>query len=240
MQDSSGRGKITEIYEKLLAFFGPQGWWPVYSDNGPRYHPGDFSYPKTDIQRIEIAFGAILTQQSSWKNAEKALFNLMEHGLLDLEGILETEEEILRNIIRSSGYFRQKAERLKLFSGFVLDRHGDMEDLFSSDTKELRRELLSVKGIGNETADSIILYAAKKPKFVVDAYTFRLIERMGIAEERDYDSVQRLFEEEMPKNPEIYSEYHALLVELGKNHCRKKPNCTDCPLKQICLYNKKA
>ncbi len=240
MQDSNRINPVIYIYEKLRSSFGPQGWWPVYSDGGQGYHPDDFSYPRTETQRIEIAFGAILTQQSSWKNVEKALFALMEESLLDLKAIAEIDIEILQKIIRSSGYFRQKSMRLKDFSCFVLENYGNLESLFSLDTENLRKALLSVKGIGKETADSIILYAAKKPKFVVDAYTFRIFERLGLIEKRDYDAVQELFENGMPEDHEPYNEYHALLVELGKRHCRKRPDCRGCPLKEMCLYNKKA
>ena len=240
MQDTDRERKITLIYEKLLDFFGPQGWWPVYSDRGPGYHPSDFSYPKTERQMLEISFGAILTQNTSWKNAEKALLRLISEGLLDLKRIAEADSGTLESLIRSSGYFRQKALRLKGFSSFVLREHGDIENLLSLDVRTLRNELLSVKGIGKETADSIILYAARKPKFVVDAYTFRIAERTGIFGERDYGLLQGLFEGSLPKKHEIYNEYHALLVELGKEYCGKTPDCSSCPLKPICIYNKKA
>lgn len=239
MQDTHRRNKITEIYERLLDFFGPQGWWPVYSDNGPGYHPGDYSYPRTEKQRVEIAFGAILTQQCSWKNAEKAIFSLISRELIDLKRIVEIDVETLQNLVRSSGYFRQKSLRLKEFSSFVLTNYGDMESLLSLDTDTLRKELLSVRGIGKESADSIMLYAGKKPVFVVDAYTFRLAERTGIAEERNYDFVQSLFETNIQKVPEIYGEYHALIVELGKKYCRRVPECTQCPISKLCSYNKK-
>jgi len=129
---------------------------------------------------------------------------------------------------------------LKGFSSFVLREHRDIENLLSLDVRTLRNELLSVKGIGKETADSIILYAARKPKFVVDAYTFRIAERTGIFGERDYGLLQGLFEGSLPKKHEIYNEYHALLVELGKEYCGKTPDCSSCPLKPICIYNKKA
>ncbi len=238
MQDSRGN-KVREIYSRLYSFFGPQGWWPVYSDDGPGYHPGDFSYPRTERQRIEIAFGAILTQQTAWKNVEKALNNLINENLIDFERILEIPEESLQSLIISSGYYRQKAERLRIFSEFVLNNYGNLESLFSLDLPELREELLSVKGIGKETADSIILYSAKKPIFVVDAYTFRAAERIGLVDVRDYDTLQELFHSSIETDVEIYNEYHALFVELGKRYCTKKPMCEGCPLRDLCAYNKK-
>ncbi len=239
MQNNDRIRSVKDIYEKLLSRFGAQGWWPVYSDGGPGYHPGDFSYPRTETQRTEIVFGAILTQQSSWKNAEKALFALMGMDLLDLKRIADIDIGVLQKLIRPSGYFRQKSLRLKDFSCFVLENYGGLEELLYLDMKNLRKELLSVKGIGNETADSIMLYAAKKPKFVVDAYTFRIAGRLGLIEDWDYDALQRLFEGGLPERHETYNEFHALLVELGKRHCGKRPNCGGCPLKEMCPYNKK-
>ena len=238
MQDNSG-DTVRGIYSRLHSFFGPQGWWPVYTDNGPGYHPGDFSYPRTERQMVEIAFGAILTQQTAWKNVEKALKNLMDEDLIDLEKMANISDERLQKLIVPSGYYRQKAERLKAFSRFVLENHGDMRSMLSLPIEELRRELLSVKGIGKETADSIILYSGRRPIFVVDAYTFRVMERIGLMEKRDYDMLQDLFQGSMEPDHRVYNEYHALLVELGKRHCTKRPKCQGCPLSEICSYNKK-
>ena len=238
MQDNRG-DTLREIYSRLYSFFGPQGWWPVYSDDGPGYHPDDFSYPRTERQRIEISFGAILTQQTAWKNVEKALNNLIKEGLIDLQKMTEISDEKLQNLIIPSGYYRQKAERLKSFSKFVLKNYGDMKSLFSIEIPELRKQLLSIRGIGKETADSIILYSAKKPIFVVDAYTFRAAERLGVIDRRDYESLQDMFHENIEPNVRIYNEYHALFVELGKKYCTKKPRCENCPLRGICTYNKK-
>jgi endonuclease-3 related protein len=238
MQDTH-RDALREIYSRLHSFFGPQGWWPVYSDDGPGYHPGDFSYPRTERQRVEIAIGAILTQQTAWKNVEKALKNLIDHDLMDLGKIMDIPLENLQTLIKSSGYYRQKALRLKEFSSYVLNNHGSLENMFSLDTMDLRKELLSIKGIGKETADSIILYSAKRPMFVVDAYTFRVGERIGFVEKRDYDVLQRLFHESIEPDVSVYNEYHALFVELGKRFCTKNPRCEGCPVSEICAYNKK-
>ena len=240
MQDSTGtRGKLREIYDILLNSFGPQGWWPVYSDGGPGYHPDDFSYPSTGRQRLEIAIGAILTQQTSWKNAEKALRNLMENGLIDLEGLKGIDGKRLENLVRCSGYYRQKAERLKVFSGKVLEKYGCLDRMLSLPQDELRGALLSIKGIGRETADSIMLYSAGKPIFVVDAYTFRAMERLGIHSERDYDALQSVFHRSIKRDERTYNEFHALLVRLGKEHCRRVPMCEGCPLRPLCKYDKK-
>ena len=167
--------------------------------------------------------------------------NLMEHGLLSTERILETSDEELHSIIRSSGYFRQKTERLKIFSAFLIDRYGgSISEMLSGDPESVRKELLSLKGIGKETADSIMLYAGNIPTFVVDAYTFRMAERLGICKERDYDRLKTMFESYIERDFRIYNEYHALIVELGKKHCRPRdPLCDYCPLRGPCRYHKK-
>ncbi len=240
MQNSARTcGKLREIYEALLKSFGPQGWWPVYSDGGPGYHPGDFSYPSTERQRLEIAIGAILTQQTSWKNAEKALKNLMENDLIDLKRLAETDTNELEKLIISSGYYRQKAERLKVFAANILENYGSLDSMLSLPREEVREALLCIRGIGKETADSILLYSAGKEIFVVDAYTFRAMERLGICPDRDYDALQSIFYQCIKRDARIYNEYHALLVRLGKNHCKRMPVCSDCPLRPMCEHNKK-
>ncbi len=240
MQDTSGETQLKTAYSLLYSHFGPQGWWPVYSDGGTGYHAGNFSLPGTDKQRLEIAFGAILTQQASWENALKALKNLMKERILDPEKIVATPNKKLYEIIRSSGYFKQKAERLKIFSRFLLDNYGGrVTALLSGEEEYVRSELLSIKGIGNETADSMMLYAGNMPTFVVDAYTFRMAERIGVYGERDYAALKSLFESSVQRDFRIYNEYHALIVELGKRHCRTRPFCNGCPLSEICTYHKK-
>ena len=240
MQDTSGNDKLKTVYSILYSHFGPQGWWPVYSDGGRGYHKGDFSLPSTEKQRLEIAFGAILTQQASWKNAEKAIFNLMERNMLSAQAIMDAPEDELQRFIRSSGYFRQKAARLKGFSRFLLERYGgSMGALLAGGPDRVRKELLSINGIGRETADSIMLYAGNIPVFVVDAYTFRMAERTGIHLDRDYEELKSIFESSVERDFRTYNEYHALIVELGKMHCRPRPLCQGCPLRDICAYHKK-
>ena len=240
MQNTSRETKLKTVYSLLYSAFGPQGWWPVYSDGGRGYHKGDFSLPSTEKQRLEIAFGAILTQQTSWQNAQKAVLNLIRSDFLSPEKVLESDEKELQTAIRSSGYFRQKTERLKAFSAFLVERYGgSISELLSGEVESVRKELLSLKGIGKETADSIMLYAGNIPTFVVDAYTFRMAERTGIMEERDYEALKSEFEAALDGDFRVYNEYHALLVELGKRHCRTRALCEGCPLQPLCSYHKK-
>ncbi len=202
-----------EIYDKLYASFGPQHWWP-----------GDGSF--------EVIVGAILTQNTSWKNVEKAIRNLKEKGILSpqgLKGIAETELAVL---IRPSGYFNQKAKKLKVFMKFFFDDFdGDLKAMFAEELYPLRERLLRLKGIGPETADSILLYALEKPIFVVDTYTYRLCSRHNlIAEDFSYEQIQELFMDNLPTDVQLFNEFHALIVSLGHNYCRRTPVCDGCPL----------
>lgn len=207
---------LLEIYNKLLNHFGKQKWWPVIGSKRTR--------------RVEIIIGAILTQNTSWKNVEKAIRNMKDNGLLSREAIFSISEENLQNIIKPCGYYKQKTKRLK-------------EALKGIRGKVSREKLLSIKGIGKETCDAILLYAYDKPHFVVDAYTRRIFERIGIfknAFKMDYDDLQRFFHENLPKDLETYKEYHALLDELAKNYCKKNsPLCEKCPISNFCNYWKK-
>ncbi len=196
---------ILSVYKKLYRMYGPQGWWPI--DN--EYHKRDFSYPKTGRQQLEVCLGAILTQNTSWKNVEKALENLKKNNLIDPKKISSIDKKRLANIIRSSGYHNQKAKKLKIFSRFYLSLKGRAPS---------RDELLEVWGIGPETADSILLYAYNQSEFVVDAYTRRLLASMNIITEKfAYDEIKLLFENNLPKDYRLFQEYHALIVENGKN-----------------------
>jgi endonuclease-3 related protein len=209
---------LLEIYEKLLDAFGKQNWWPA-----------------DDI--FEVIVGAILTQQASWRNVEKTIKNLKEHKVLNPEGLHRLDVKKLEELIRPSGFYRVKARRLKSFVDFLFEKYdGRLEKLFSLSMKELRKELLSINGIGNETADSILLYSAGKPSFVVDAYTIRIFSRLGLLKEKEYDRVKEFFENNLPREVELYKEYHALIVELGKNVCKTKPKCFLCPLDKWCNY----
>jgi endonuclease-3 related protein len=205
------------IYERLLEHFGEQGWWPAETE-------------------FEVIVGAILTQASSWTNVERVIKDLRAEGILSQESILNVDEDRLQRVIRSVGYYNAKAKKLKTFVGFLYDNYGgSLERLFDKDTEKLRTELLAVWGIGEETADSIVLYAANKPSFVIDAYTKRIMGRLGFArEDTTYYDLKKFFELRIPREVGIYKEFHALLVELGKNYCRTKPLCDKCPLNDIC------
>jgi len=207
---------LMTIYQKLYKTYGPRHWWP-----------GETSF--------EVMVGAILTQNTSWGNVEKAILKLKGKGVLNPKGIHHLKKSQLASLIKSSGYYRIKADRLKSFMGFLFEEYGgDIKKMGRERLEELRGKLLQVKGIGPETADSILLYGLKKPIFVVDAYTKRILSRHGvISEKASYDDVQKLFMEHLPHDEKIFNEYHALLVHLGKNLCKKIPQCNICPLKGI-------
>ncbi len=201
--------EIKEIYDKLESEFGKQNWWPTQTKNC----------------RFEISIGAILTQNTSWRNVEKAIINLDKFNFLNKEAIKQINEEDLGELIKSSGYYKQKAKKLKKFVEFL------------DSNKEITREnLLEIWGIGKETADSILLYAYNREIFVVDAYTKRIMERLGFSF-KDYDELQRIFIENLPKDYRLYNEFHALLVKLGKEYCKKKPKCNKCCLRENSRFN---
>ena len=206
---------IRRIYDILFNTFGPQHWWP-----------GDTP--------LEIAIGAILTQNTSWRNVEKAINNLKKEGVLDLKKLLELSPEYLKELIRPAGFYNQKTERLRSFLLWLNKRGGCLTEI-NETTEKVREELLKIKGIGKETADSILLYAMNRPIFVVDAYTKRILSRHNIIKEKaDYDTVQALFISSLPVEVPLYKEYHALLVKLGKDYCRSRnPLCETCPLKTV-------
>jgi len=208
--------ELTEMYEAMYAFFGPQGWWP---GDGP----------------LEIVIGAVLTQNTNWANVERAIRNLRQHKLIDLEKLAAMDRNDLAELIRPAGYFRVKSRRLKNLVDFIRqDYGGELARLFELPTDQLREELLSVKGIGRETADDIILYAAEKPTFVVDAYTYRIMLRHKlIGEDDDYETIKSLLEDHLAREVELFKEYHALLVATGKNFCRKNARCRGCPLERF-------
>jgi len=199
----------------MLAAYGPQFWWPGRT-------------------RFEIIVGAILTQNTSWTNVERAIRNLRRERLLSPSTMEHVPERQLAILIRSSGYFRQKARKLKAFLYFLRAQHqGSLARMFAAPTVELRGQLLSVHGIGPETADSILLYAGNHPAFVVDAYTRRILERHRVANGKEpYQAIRQLFESNLPPDAKLFNEYHALLVHTGKHFCRKRePDCAHCPLK---------
>ncbi|MCH8119915.1 MAG: endonuclease III domain-containing protein [Planctomycetes bacterium] len=207
---------LTEIYRLLYDAFGPQHWWPGET-------------------RFEIITGAILTQNTSWANVEKAITNLKSADCLTLEKLHHLDPAQLAELIRPAGYYNIKAKRLKNFIDWLFDNYdGELANLETIDTDRLREELLEIKGVGRETADSILLYAFERPIFVVDAYTARIVCRHGlIAHDADYEQLRELFESNLPTDTQLYNEYHALLVKLGKEFCKPKARCTDCPLEKL-------
>jgi len=232
-----------QVYKKLFKAFGPQGWWPVSPAPGelPAYRPL-FYGPHSGAAMFEICAGAILTQNTAWTNARAALDGLSSARALSPSTLAALPLAGLCGLIRPSGYYRQKAARLKEFSRYILARHPEgLGKWFSdADTEKLRAELLMLKGIGPETADSMMLYASGKAKFVVDAYTFRIFGRLGLLS-GTYSDLQLAFERSLPHDHRIYNEYHALIVALCKNCCRKtKPLCGACPLKAMCIGYKNA
>jgi len=207
---------LMKIYDKLYKAYGPRHWWP-----------GETPF--------EVMVGAILTQNTSWRNVEKAIQKLKNKGVLNAEGIHQLRKSQLAPLIRSSGYYRIKAERLKAFVDFLFENYdGNINRMGKERLKTLRAKLLKVNGIGPETADSILLYGLKKPIFVVDAYTKRVLLRHGmISESASYGEIQRLFMNHLPHNKRLFNEYHALLVHLGKTLCKKVPRCDICPIKGV-------
>lgn len=209
--------KIIKIYSTLYKSFGPQHWWP-----------GETSF--------EIMIGAILTQNTNWKNVEKAISNIKNKNLLDPFKLNSISNNELQTLIKPSGFYRLKAKRLKIFlEYFIKDFNGSIENMKKLDRDELRDYLLSIKGIGKETADSIILYALSKAIFVVDTYTQRILSRHNLIKlGEDYDLIQSIFHNTLPENVKLFNEYHALLVKIGKEFCFKNsPLCDKCPLKHI-------
>ncbi len=207
---------LTWIYTTLLQYYGPQHWWP---GDGP----------------FEMMVGAVLTQSTSWTNVEKAIQNLKRADSLTPAALRNIDFDRLAVLIHPSGYHHAKAKKLKSLVGWLSCYHDDLVAVFSKDQETLRQELLAVYGVGEETADSILLYAAGKPVFVIDAYTRRILNRIGIfTAGNKYTDYQELFMCQMPPDPVVFNEYHALLVKHGKSTCRKKPQCRECCLFEVC------
>ena len=210
---------LMDIYRRLLDAYGPQGWWP-----------GD--------SRFEMIAGAILTQAAAWRNVELALTNLRTAGIDDWPAVHAMEVEALAELVRPSGYYNAKARKLKAFAAHVcVEYDGSLDAMFAEDTAALREELLGIHGIGPETADDILVYAAGKPSFVIDAYTIRIMRRVGIAPDgRDsYDGWQAMFHAGIPLDVQVYNEYHALLDRHHKEACTKNaPRCDGCCLLEVC------
>ncbi len=208
------RDILLKIYNSLYNYFGPLNWWP---GDGP----------------FEIMVGAILTQNTSWSNVEKAINNLKKENLLEPQKLYCLNQEELAQLIKSSGYYNIKAQRLKNFVDlFVNDFDSSAAKMFSGDGRELRKKLLKVNGIGPETADSILLYAGKKPFFVVDAYTKRIFSRHKlISKDSTYYQIQEFFNQNLDRDVKLFNEFHAQIVMLGKTICTSKnPDCAKCPI----------
>ena len=205
---------LQTYYDALFTAYGPQHWWPGRS-------------------AFEVIVGAILTQNTSWTNVEPAIRNLRREKLLTPRAIEAVSSARLARLIHPSGYFRQKAKKLKCFVHFLRSEYGgSLTRMFQTPTAALREKLLSVHGIGPETADCILLYAGGRPVFVVDAYTRRLVERHALAAQaQSYEEIQRLFERSLPGSAPLYNEFHALIVGTGKEYCHtRNPRCSECPL----------
>jgi len=212
---SSESTTAADIYLLLFDAYGPQHWWPADS-------------------AFEMMLGAILTQNTNWLNIEKVIANLKAAGALDAQAIVSIDESRLRELIRPSGFFNQKALRLRLFSTFYLEygREAGLKKL-----PDPRKALLSLNGIGPETADSILLYALEIPVFVVDAYTRRIFTRLGLLpDDVDYATTQTWFHTQLERDAPLFNDYHALIVQHAKQHCRIKPVCAGCSLRRICAY----
>ena len=208
---------LYEVYQRLFQAFGPQDWWP-----------GETPF--------EVMVGAVLTQNTNWQNVERAIANLRDADLLSPQALYAVAQEELEELIRPAGYFRVKARRLRSLVSFVVERYGgSLDAMFRTDLATLRTELLAINGIGPETADSILLYAGDLPTFVVDAYTHRVLGRHGwVGFDAGYHEIQERLQDSVPQDVQIYNEYHALIVRLGKHFCRKRqPKCAECPLAEL-------
>ena len=207
---------IQQSYDALFSRWGEQHWWPGQTP-------------------LEMMLGAILTQNTAWTNVEMAISNLRKNNALNFQTLDKASQEQISEWIRPAGYFNQKAGYIRVMIETIRKRFdGSLDKLFALDAPTLRKELLSWKGIGPETADSILLYAAKRPVFVVDAYTKRVCSRHGWCDKKaSYDSVARLFTDNLPEDVQLYNEYHALIVRLCKEHCNTQPKCEVCPLESL-------
>lgn len=222
MGETSLRERLIWVYETLLRAYGPQGWWP-----------GETPF--------EVMVGAVLTQHTAWRNAAQALESLRQAGVLSPAGLRGLSEEALAELLRAAGTFRVKARRLKAFVAYLWRAHGgDPAGLAQGDWHRLRSELLRVRGIGPETADSILLYGGGHPTFVVDAYASRLLARLDlVSADASYEQVRLVFLDHLPPDAALFNEYHALIVRHGKEHCRSRaPRCAPCPLLEKCVWPK--
>ena len=216
------RRRLKQVYDLLYERYGPQHWWPADSP-------------------FEMVLGSILVQSTAWANAAKALVALRKANALHPTTLAPLSEAEIGELVRSSGFYTIKARRVRAFLDHLMERHGgDLDTMLSQDPATLRSELLTIHGIGEETADCILLYAAGKPRFVIDEYTRRIVGRLGIGPDprAPYPHLQRFFEESLPADTQMFGEYHALLIALAKDVCRKHPDCVRCALNQLCVYGR--
>jgi endonuclease-3 related protein len=215
---SEGNLEIVEVYEKLLTEFGRQFWWPAET-------------------RFEMMVGAILTQRTTWSAVEVAITNLKREKLLSPHSLANSNPKLVEVMVRSTGFYRQKARRIMKLAKYLVEGYGGSVDRFlSKPGRELRKELLSLEGVGRETADVILLYAADQLVFPIDAYTQRFSRRFGFGD-LDYERLKAHFEEQLPRDLQVYKELHALIDELGKTYCKKTPECPSCTLSGMCPKN---
>jgi endonuclease-3 related protein len=211
---------LHKIYEKLLSKFVVDNWWPAES-------------------QFEIMVGAILTQQTTWEKVEEVIRKMKARSLLNVETLASIDQEELERVIMPVGFYRQKAERIKRLATYLQNHYNsDPSLLLSRPLDEARNELLTIKGIGKETADAILLYAGKKGTFVAAKHCCRVLMRTGLIGTDKYDDVKRFVEQNIPPDPEVYAKLYALLVQLSKTHCRNKPQCQGCPLEDACPFNR--
>jgi endonuclease-3 related protein len=213
---SSARRVIRNMYDRLWAACGPQHWWPARTPT-------------------EVVIGAILTQNTTWTNVERAIRNLERVKCLSWRALRDVSEDKLARLIQPAGTYRVKAARLRAFVDYLWQHHrGSLSSILDGELDDARQRLLSIHGIGPETADAILLYAGNRPTFVVDAYTTRILHRHFLVDAKaDYESIRRLFHETLPEDVQLFNEYHALLVEVGKRHCRRRARCEGCPLADL-------
>jgi endonuclease III related protein len=206
-----------EVYDRMLAAFGPQHWWP-----------GDSPF--------EIIVGAVLVQNTAWRNVQRAIDNLRDAGLMEPSSLYHLPPAELAELIRPAGYYEVKTKRLRNLLRFIIEQYnGSLEEMFSTSLHSLREQLLSINGIGPETADAILLYAGGFPTFVVDTYSHRILARHGWLDfDASYDDIKDYFESTLPNDAALYNDYHALLVRIGKDYCKRTlPKCEACPLAEM-------
>ena len=244
---ANSKNIVVMVFKKLLTSYGFQGWWPTCSSfekklgnnidtESPQYRPDNPFRSLTPQEKFEICIGAILTQNTSWTNVAKVIPLIKKIQLLNEKKLNQIDLDSLAKHIKPTGYYNQKARKIKAFAQYITEN--PLEQIFKLSIPDLRKTLLKLHGIGPETADDIILYAAQKPVFVIDTYTKRIFSRLGFCQENiSYYDLQTLIMKNLPLNAPLFNEYHALLVKLAKHHCQTKPKCTHCPLFSLCKKN---